>query len=254
MNANLGSAPAQVPILALDEIDSTNAEARRRAEAGESGPLWITALRQTAGRGRRGRAWETGQGGNLAATLLMLTDKSPAEAAQISFIAALAVFDLARAFIKGRPIGLKWPNDVLVGGKKISGVLIESGRRADGLLWLASGMGVNLAEAPTSADRPATSFAAEGCDPPPSPRQALERLADSFAGWLGLWETQGFAAIAEAWTQRALGLGAACTANLGSESVQGVAEGLDVDGALRLRLADGGLRRITAGDVFFQGM
>ena len=254
MNANWGATPVQVPILALDEIDSTNAEARRRAEAGETGPLWITALRQTAGRGRRGRTWETGQGGNLAATLLMLTDKPPAEAAQISFIAALAVADLARAFIKVSAIALKWPNDVLVGGKKISGVLIESGRRADGALWLACGMGVNLAEAPTAADRPATTFAAQGCDPPPTPLQALERLSSSFAGWMGLWETQGFAAIAEAWTQRAHGLGSPCVANLGAESVQGVAEGLDVDGALRLRLADGAIRRITAGDIFFQGM
>ena len=253
MTADTGSGRGQVPILALDEIDSTNAEARRRAEAGEVGPLWITALRQTAGRGRRGRNWETGQGGNLAATFLMLTDKPPAEAAQISFIAALAVSDLVRQFVRSQPPRLKWPNDVLVGGRKISGILVESGRRADGALWLAAGIGVNLAEAPTAADRPATTFAAEGCDPPPAPSEALDRLSASLTGWLGVWEGQGFAAIAEAWTQRAQGLGSACRAHLGSETVEGVAEGLDVDGALRLRLADGGVRRITAGDVFFEG-
>lgn len=251
MVADKGSALVQVPILALDEVDSTNAEARRRAEAGETGPLWITALRQTAGRGRRGRSWETGEGQNLAATLLTLSDKPPAEAAQISFVAALAVADLAAEFVTTAKPLVKWPNDVLVQGRKISGILVESGRRADNILWLATGIGVNLAEEPHAADRPATSFAAEGCDPPPTPRQALERLSHSFMTWMTLWEGRGFSAIAEAWTQRAHGLGSPCRANLGNEVVDGIAEGLDLDGALRLRLADGGLRRITAGDVFF---
>ncbi len=253
MTPDPGPASGQVPILALDEIDSTNAEARRRAEAGESGPLWITALRQTAGRGRRGRNWETGKGGNLAATLLVLTDKPPAEAAQISFLAALAVSDLARDDIRSTQPLLKWPNDVLVGGRKISGILVESGRRPDGQLWIAAGIGVNLAEAPQAADKPATTFAAEGADPPPTPAEALQRLSGSLMAWLGVWENQGFAAIAEAWTRRAQGLGGACRANLGSETIDGVAEGLDIDGALLLRLAGGEIRRVTAGEVFFEG-
>ncbi|QUD88509.1 biotin--[acetyl-CoA-carboxylase] ligase [Phenylobacterium montanum] len=253
MTPGAGPAFGQVPVLALDEIDSTNAEARRRAEAGEGGPLWITALRQTAGRGRRGRNWETGKGGNLAATLLLLTDKPPAEAAQISFLAALAVSDLVKTYVRAAQPLLKWPNDVLVGGRKISGILVESGRRADGKLWLAAGIGVNLAEAPQAADRPATTFAAEGCDPPPAPREALDRLSSSLSGWLGVWESQGFAAIAEAWTRRAQGLGGPCQARLGAETVEGVAEGLDLDGALRLRLPGGEIRRITAGEVFFEG-
>ena len=107
---------SRVPILAFEAIDSTNAEARRRAEAGEGGPLWITAAVQTAGRGRRGRAWET-RTGNLAATLLMLTDKPPAEAAQISFVAALAVADLARGYVPYDLVRLKWPNDPMIGGR-----------------------------------------------------------------------------------------------------------------------------------------
>src|SRR3984957_6921346 len=109
------------PIEALEEIDSTNAEARRRAEAGARGPLWITAKRQTAGRGRRGRAWETGAG-NLAATLLIHTDKPPAEAAQVSFVAALAVADLAAAFVPASLVSLKWPNDPMIAGKKTAGI------------------------------------------------------------------------------------------------------------------------------------
>src|SRR5580704_7144913 len=109
------------PVVAFDEVDSTNAEARRRAEAGEAGPLWITAKRQSAGRGRRGRAWETGAG-NLAATLLMVTDRAPAEAAQVSFVAALAVADLASAYVPTERVKLKWPNDVMVSGRKLAGI------------------------------------------------------------------------------------------------------------------------------------
>ena len=138
------------PIIAFDEIDSTNAEARRRAESGEAGPLWITAALQTAGRGRRGREWETPVG-NLAATCLFVTDRAPAEAAQVSFVAALAVFDLARAIAPSARIALKWPNDLLVEGGKAAGILVESGPRAGGGLWLAVGIGVNLVYAPPPA-------------------------------------------------------------------------------------------------------
>lgn len=237
-------------IEALEEVDSTNAEARRRAEAGETGPLWITAARQTAGRGRRGRTWETGQG-NLAATLLFVTDKPPAEAAQISFVAALAVADLADAFVPPALVNLKWPNDPMIAGRKASGILVESGQHPGGGLWIAVGVGVNLATPPEAPERPATAFADHMTGPPPKPLEALAVLAEAFERWLRLWQTSGFAPIAEAWTRRAHGLGEACTARLGHETVTGTAEGLDPDGALRLRLPDGMLRRITAGDVFF---
>ena len=238
------------PIEALEEVDSTYAEARRRAEAGARGPLWITAERQTAGRGRRGRAWETGEG-NLAATLLFTTTKPPAEAAQVSFVAALAVADLASAYVPASLVSLKWPNDPLIAGKKASGILVESGPSPNGGLWIAVGIGVNLAGAPVAADRPATTFAAHMMAPPPKPLEALTQLAEAFERWRALWDSAGFPAIADAWTARAHGLGQPCTARLGSETVEGVAEGLDPDGSLRLRLADGGIRRITAGDVFF---
>jgi BirA family transcriptional regulator, biotin operon repressor / biotin---[acetyl-CoA-carboxylase] ligase len=234
----------------LEEIDSTNAEARRRAEAGARGPLWITAKRQTAGRGRRGRGWETGAG-NLAATYLAHTAKPPAEAAQVSFVAALAVADLAAAYVPASLVTLKWPNDPLIAGRKAAGILIESGPHPDGGLWLAIGCGVNLATPPESADRPATAFAEHMRAPPPQPLEALETLAASFERWRDVWERLGFPPIAEAWTTRAHGLGEPCTARLPAETITGVAEGLDPDGALRLRTGPGKVRRITAGDVFF---
>ncbi|WP_293677537.1 biotin--[acetyl-CoA-carboxylase] ligase [uncultured Phenylobacterium sp.] len=238
------------PIESYDELDSTNAEARRRADAGEAGPVWITAGVQTAGRGRRGRAWST-ERGNLAATLLTLTDRTPAEAAQLSFVAALAACDLADTCLGAGAARLKWPNDVLVRGMKAVGILVESGARADGRLWLAVGIGVNLAHAPQDVERPATAFADHMAGPPPAPLAALEVLASAFERWRTAWATQGFAPISAGWSERATGLGQRCEARLPNRTLVGVAEGLDVDGALRLRLDDGGLERITAGDVFF---
>ena len=236
-------------ILAFDDIDSTNAEARRMAEAGEAGPLWITALRQHAGRGRRGRSWETGEG-NLAATHLFTTTLPPAQAAQVSFVAALAVADLIDAFSRDRA-SLKWPNDPLIGGRKAAGILVESGALEEGRIWLAVGCGVNLAHKPEPSERPVTAVADHMDGPPPAPRDALLVLASAMETWRSLWESSGFAPIAEAWTRRAHGLGGPCVAQLSNETVRGVAEGLDPDGALRLRLESGAVRRITAGDVFF---
>lgn len=239
------------PVEIYEELDSTNAEARRRAEGGNDVAAWIMARRQSAGRGRRGRAWDTGAL-NLAATLLMTTDKPAAEAAQVSFLAALAVADLAEACL-GAGVGrLKWPNDLLVHGRKAAGILVESGARDAGGLWLAVGIGVNLAAAPDNVDRPATAFADYMAKGAPAPEAALDILAGAFEGWRQVWVNEGFAPISAAWTARAHGLGERCVARLPARTLHGVAEGLDPDGALRLRLDDGSVERITAGDVFFE--
>ena len=243
-----------VPILMLETVDSTNAEARRRAESGEAGPLWISALTQTAGRGRRGRAWQGGSG-NLAATLLITTSRAPADAARTSFVAALAVADLVATYAPDELVRLKWPNDVQLDGRKVSGVLIDSGRMTGTqALWLAVGIGVNLNSAPTGLERPATCVADHlrmEHEAPPSPAQALAVLSAAFSSYMDLWDRSGFPAIASAWTRRAEGLGRPCVARLEQETISGVAEGLDEDGALRLRLANGAIHRISAGDVFF---
>ena len=250
------TAAAPLPVLALDSVDSTNAEARRQAESGDLGPRWITARVQTAGRGRRGRAWSTTEG-NLAATLLTTTDRVPGDAARTSFVAAVAVADALATYLPDSLIRLKWPNDVLVDDRKICGILIESGRvRGEDRLWLAVGIGVNLAHAPQVADRPATCVADHlrgDVASPPTARQMLDRLAAAFAHRQGQWDDQGFEPIVEAWTARAIGLGGPCAARLADETVEGTAEGLDPDGSLRLRLPDGGVRRIAAGDVYFGG-
>ena len=183
--------------------------------------------------------------------MLCVTAKPPAEAAQISFIAALAVADLADSAMAQPMARLKWPNDVLVQGRKISGILVESGLRPDGALWLAVGIGINLQTPPDAAERPAAAIADFEGAQVLSQDEALARLGERMADGMALWEREGFAPIAKAWTARAYGLGAACTARLGHETVEGIAEGLDPDGSLRLRLDDNSVRRISAGDVFF---
>lgn len=241
------------PILLLEETDSTNADARRRADAGETGPLWIVARRQTAGRGRRGRNWES-EGGNLFSTLLHLTRKPPAEAAQVTFVAALAVADLIDAFAPPSLVTIKWPNDVMLAGDKVSGVLVESGAHQTGGLWLAVGIGVNLAHAPEGTERPATALVHHlrgDVTVPPTVEAAATTLAEAFAVWMERWETLGFQPILDAWQARTPGLDGPAVARLGRETVEGRAEGVGPDGALKLRLADGSLRLISAGDVFF---
>ena len=168
--------PAGYRLIEYDELDSTNEEARRRAAAGDVGPLWIIARSQTAGRGRRGREWVSPRG-NLMATLLMKPGCAPAEAARLSFVAALAVHDALCAWLPSERVQLKWPNDTLVNGKKISGILLETATAGDRreLPWLAIGIGINLVAAPSTASYP-TTFVNEW-SPAPDPAIALHTLA-----------------------------------------------------------------------------
>lgn len=235
--------PPGVALARLDAVDSTNAEARRHAEGGEGGPLWITAARQTAGKGRRGRSWETGEG-NLAATLLLTPKVPPAKAAQLSFAAALAVAETVVHFAPQAAVTVKWPNDVLAGGRKISGILLEGAGNA-----LAVGIGVNLAHHSEGTEFPATSLAALGVIPP-TPQDALVVLAARFAHWQAAWEADGFEPLRAAWMARAGGLGQPIRARLPHEERHGAFEGIDATGALLLR-EPGGVSAITAGEVFF---
>jgi BirA family biotin operon repressor/biotin-[acetyl-CoA-carboxylase] ligase len=230
-------------------IDSTNEEARRMALAGETGPVWISAAKQTAGRGRRGRNWETPVG-NLAATLLLRPDRAPAQAAQLSFVAALAASEMIQSFARTSRVEVKWPNDVLADGRKIAGILLES-TSADGRLdWLAIGVGVNLAWHPVDTEFPATSLTALGEKAPPA-REALQLLADRWAKWYERWSVEGFREIRDAWLSRAANIGTRIRARLQSGETSGMFEGIDETGALILREAQDRVRIIAAGEVFF---
>lgn len=232
--------PEGVARIVLEEAGSTNDEAGARALAGE-GPAWIMARRQTAARGRQGRAWSAPKG-NLSASLLMVPEVPLAEAATFSFDAALAVADLADAH-GAREVGLKWPNDVLVGGRKVAGILLESLETPRGRCLIV-GVGVNLAHAPEETRLPAATLGA-GIDP----EAALDTLAAAFARWQAVRAREGFAAIRTAWLARAAGLGQPIEVRLPRETLAGTFEDVDADGCLVLRTA-AGPRRIAAGDVF----
>lgn len=239
-------------IIALDTVDSTNSQALRRAGAGERGPLWITARTQTAGRGRSGRSWSTA-GGSLAASLLIAPRCAPGDLNQLALLAGVAAHDaICGALPAGarEDVRLKWPNDVLIGGAKTAGILIES-TTLGGELVAVIGIGINIAEAPAVSGRAVTYLATHGAAGL-APEALLERLADSHAGWLETWAGgRGFAAIRKAFLERSLPLGTPIAVNVsaGGSPVAGRFDGLDASGGLRVVGADGALRTFTYGDV-----
>lgn len=237
-------------LISLDEVGSTNAEAFARARAGERGPLWITARRQTAGRGRRGRAWVS-EPGNLYASLLLTDPAPPPRAAELSLVAALAVHDALaeRAAILGPRLKLKWPNDVLCDGAKLAGILVEGEGLPGRPLAVVIGIGVNCAHHPADTAYPATDLAAAGALV--APETIAQALIGTMARRLAEWDRgENFAAIRAAWLKRAAGLGAPARVRLPEREVEGVAETLDETGRLVLRLADGSRECIAAGEMF----
>ena len=235
----------------LDTIDSTSLEAARRAANGERGPLWLRAVRQTAGRGRSGRDWDSPEG-NLHATLLMPVADDPARSALHSFVACLAVADTLD-FLSGAParIALKWPNDVLLDGCKVAGVLLESGLTSTGR-WLSIGIGINLAHAPAETRWPAISVAGATGRAAPAPGATLDILAPAMQARIAQFTAGGFPSIRTDWLARAARLGEIVEARLPTETVRGRFETLDDDGAMLLQTGTG-TRRIHAADVHFPG-
>jgi BirA family biotin operon repressor/biotin-[acetyl-CoA-carboxylase] ligase len=236
------------PVVHFREIGSTNAEALARAN-GEA-PVWISADRQTEGRGRRGRPWRS-EPGNLYASLLLVDAGPSARLPELCFVAGLSLYDAVRAVTGLDPlrIGLKWPNDVLVDGAKLAGILLEGTVRRDGRSATAIGFGVNCAHHPQDTPYPATHLAAAGF--PTAPTVLLSSLDRAFFGRLAQWRRgAGFADICDAWIRRAPGLGQKVTVRTGERETEGVFESLDLSGALILRRPDGTRERISAGDVF----
>jgi len=230
----------------FERIDSTNDEARRAALAGAPEFTFFVAREQSAGRGRRGNHWQS-LAGNLHCSLLLRPPRSAADAAQLGFAAALAVAEAAENFLpKGAPIGLKWPNDVLLGGKKVSGILLESRAAGDGVDFLVVGIGINLAAHPTDTPYPATSLSAWGAEV--TPEAALPILAARFLAWYEAWK-RGFASLRAAWLARAAGVGEPIRVRLPGGEIEGWFGGLDAAGRLVLS-GPGGQRTIAAGEVF----
>ncbi len=224
---------AASPIM-LDVVDSTNREALRRIAAGAPHGTVIQARQQTDGRGRRGRSWISPPG-NLYATLIV---RPPGDApvAQLGFVAALGAGDALR---RHAPVRFKWPNDLMLEGRKLGGILVETAEGA-----AAVGIGINIASAPKDTETPATHLPANV-----TPDALLDDIRVCFDVWYQRWRDDGFAPLREAWLQHGIGLGEPIRARLARETVEGVFGGLDADGGLLLD-RDGARRVIAAGDVF----
>ncbi len=251
-------------LAAFDTIGSTSQEAMRRAAAGDPGPLWVVARTQTEGAGRRGSRWETPEG-NLAASLLLVTDLPPAKLATLGFVAGLALdralaaccgpsyesgitLDEARS---GRDrFRLKWPNDMLADGAKLAGILLGTEASPDGRRAVVIGIGVNVAAVPGGLPSGATSLRALGFD---ATADALfTALTGAWVELFGLWRGgDGFDAIRELWLERATGLGGDVAVRTAAGVARGIFETIDGLGQLVIRLPDKTTRLVTAGDVHF---
>jgi BirA family biotin operon repressor/biotin-[acetyl-CoA-carboxylase] ligase len=226
-------------ITSVAETGSTNDDVARLAAAGAAEGLWLRAERQTGGKGRQGRAWISPPGNLYASTLVRLRPGQP-PAPTLALAAAVALHEVASAHAPGAAILIKWPNDLLCGGGKLAGILLERVGEA-----VVVGFGVNLAHRPEGLERPTASLAAI-TGAAPDPALFLEDLAAAFARWLGRWRGEGLAPVRAAWLAAAHPPGTA----LSTPEGEGLFEGLDEAGALRLRLAGGEVRTLHAGDVF----
>ncbi|USI74548.1 biotin--[acetyl-CoA-carboxylase] ligase [Sphingomonas morindae] len=224
------------------ETDSTNDDMAALAEAGAAEGLWLRAERQRAGRGRQGRSWISPPGNLYASTLVRLGAGDPPPAS-LAFVTGVALHEALSAFAPG--LALKWPNDILGGAAKLAGILLE--RRGAAVII---GCGANLAHHPDLPERPTTAIAALAGHAP-DPDAVLHALAESFARWLGRWRGEGVAPVLARWQALAHAPGTALAAHLPDGTrIAGLYEGLEPDGALRLRLADGTRHVIHAADIF----
>jgi BirA family biotin operon repressor/biotin-[acetyl-CoA-carboxylase] ligase len=217
------------------ETGSTNDDLLALARGGAAEGLWLRAERQTRGKGRQGRVWQSPPGNLYASTLVRLREGDP-PAPTLALAAAVALHEAATPHVAKGELRIKWPNDLLLDGAKLAGILLERGVDA-----VVIGFGVNLACEPESLDRP-TARLGEGVEP----RQFLEALAEAFARWLGRWRGEGLAPVRDRWLAAAHPVGAA----LSTPEGDGLFDGLDASGALRLRRADGTIDIVHAGDVF----
>ncbi len=227
-------------LVALDSVGSTNDEAARLADAGAPEGTVVWSREQTGGRGRRGRHWASPVG-NLYTSTILRPDCPAARAAELGFAAALAVADIVPA---GREVRVKWPNDVLVDGGKIAGILLESAIGQTGQVQhVVAGIGVNVGFAPQLPEMRYPGSALGG-----SVEAALEKLTAALAARLAEWRREGFETVRAAWLAKAGPLGAEVDVKLGEGLVRGRFAGLDREGALLLDTATGP-RKIVSGEL-----
>ena len=242
--------PTAYRLVSLDSVTSTMDEARRLANEGAEDGTLVWAREQTAGRGRQSREWDSPRG-NLYLTLILRPECTPADAAQLGFAAAVGMGDAIGSVCPPLDVTFKWPNDVLLNGRKVTGILLESKSQADGSLdWLLLGVGTNVATFPKDSAYPATSLRFEGTPPDVTEVDLLEAFGRHYLGWVNRWLDEGFAPVRNSWLRHAASKGEEIQVRLPQETLRGTFRDLDPDGRLLLELPDGGLRTIAAGDVF----
>jgi BirA family biotin operon repressor/biotin-[acetyl-CoA-carboxylase] ligase len=245
-------------LAAFDQTGSTNSEAMSRARTGERGPMWFVTTEQTAGRGRRQRAWVAPRG-NLASSVLEVLDVTPAVAATLGFAAGLSLEAAVRAISAEAALraggtdpfkfGLKWPNDVLAGRHKLTGILLEAEAVATGLAVVV-GIGTNVVAAPEGTPTPATSLHALGIQT--SAEELFGALSDAWVEFRGIWDDgHGFGEIRKRWLACAAGLGEKITINTGGATIEGIFDTIDEAGCLIVRTAEGRRVPVAAGEVYF---
>lgn len=237
--------PDGYSLIALDETDSTNADALRRARQGTRAGTVVCARTQSRGRGRKGATWVSPPG-NLYASMIVEPppDRLPG---QLAFVAAVAAGEaICQCAPVSESLRYKWPNDLLLDGRKLGGILIEGG--PPGVYVI--GLGINLIDAPTGGDFAGVSLhAVSGVRI--APNSFLPAFCRHFEAHDAAWRRQGFAPVLAAWRERATGIGDLIEARLPNETVRGVFADVDADGALLLDLPDGTRRQITAGAIYF---
>jgi len=236
--------------LHLPEVDSTNDEALRRATSGEGAPFWLTADRQTGGKGRRGRSWIS-DGGNLFATLVYPAGLLPAEIGRLPLVTAVVVHaTLGNLLAENADLKIKWPNDVLIGGRKISGILIEQHQIGDQAL-VAIGIGINIQSRPEIENYPTACLADWRADL--TADLVWSELDHQFARWIAVWSAEnGFGSVRTQWLLHAAGFGEAIVIAGEKGSKAGIFDSLDENGYLILRHDDGSVERIATGDVILK--
>ncbi len=235
-------------VTGFDSVGSTNAEALAAAADGDAGRHWFAACEQTAGRGRRGRVWQS-QKGNLAASLLLVFPEG-GDLSSLGFVAGVALVEALDVLSPGMPARLKWPNDVLVDGKKLSGILLEARPLPGGAIAIAIGIGVNIVAAPEDLPYPSVSLNEAGFVL--SAETVFAALAESFAEIFTMWNNgAGLADVLELWRRHAAGIGGPISVTTPAGQVSGSFEALDDSGRLLVRTDSGELAKIAAGDVHF---
>ena len=240
-----------VPAVFMHRVDSSNAEALRRIAADAiAGACWFVAKSQDQGRGRQGRPWHSLEG-NVFASLAQPALADTMVNAQHSYAAAIAVAESLAAFGVA-DVACKWPNDVLAGGAKIAGILLEAAKDTAGRPWLVIGIGLNVVAAPPMQDVawPATAMARHLANPP-SARVLLEDLAPRLALWSARLGRDGFAPLRAAWMQRAYGVGSRVRMQRSDGLLEGQCLGIDETGGGRVRLDSGAERLVHAGELAF---